>query len=56
MVERQVTDFDEFLKDTDLVVLMVKHDHITRNWDRLEGKAVLDCHHFCPLTEKVYRL
>ena len=56
VVESQVADFDEFLKDTDLVVLMVKHDHITRNWHRLEGKAVLDCHNFCPLADKVYRL
>ena len=56
MVESQVTDFDEVLKDTDLVVLMVKHDHITRNWHRLEGKAVLACHNFCPLADKVYRL
>ena len=54
--ESQVANFDAFLKDIDLVVLMVKHDHITRQWDRLEGKVILDCHNFCPLSNKVYRL
>ena len=55
VVESQVMDFDEFLSDTDMVVIMVKHDHIKRSWDKLQGKVILDCHNICPL-EKVYHI
>ena len=49
VVESQVMDFDEFIKDTDMVVIMVKHDHIKASWDRLKGKVILDCHNICHL-------
>lgn len=35
--------------------IMVKHDHIKQNWDKLKGKVVLDCHNICPL-EGVYHI
>ena len=38
-----------------MVVIMVKHDHIKQNWDKLKGKVVLDCHNICPL-EGVYHI
>ena len=49
MVENQHTDFDQFLAEVDLVVIMVKHDHIKKNWDKLQGKVILDCHNICPI-------
>jgi UDP-N-acetyl-D-mannosaminuronic acid dehydrogenase len=49
MVENQYTDFDQFLEEVDLVVIMVKHDHIKQNWDKLQGKVILDCHNICPI-------
>ena len=49
IAETQYTDFDEFLASVDLVVIMVKHDHIKQNWDKLKGKTILDCHNICPL-------
>ena len=55
LVENQVHDLDLFLQDTDLVVLMVKHNEIRENMDRLKGKLVLDCHNICPLPG-TYRL
>ena len=55
MVENQHTDFDQFLAEVDLVVIMVKHDHIKQNWDKLKGKVILDCHNICPL-EGVYHI
>ena len=55
IAENQFSDFDEFLKDVDMVVLMVKHDHIKHNWDRLKGKVILDCFNICPL-EGVYHI
>ena len=48
-VENQYTDFDQFLEEVDLVVIMVKHDHIKQNWDKLQGKVILDCHNICPI-------
>ncbi len=49
IVENQFFDFDAFLSEVDLVVIMVKHDHIKQNWDKLKGKVILDCHNICPL-------
>ena len=49
IAENQFSDFDEFLKDVDMVVIMVKHDHIKQNWDKLKGKVILDCFNICPL-------
>ena len=38
-----------------MVVIMVKHDHIKQNWDKLKGKVVMDCFNICPL-EGVYHI
>lgn len=42
MVENQYHDLDKFLGDIDLVVIMVGHDEIIQNKNKLEGKIVLD--------------
>lgn len=47
IVENQYHDFQEFLNDVDLVVIMVGHDEIKLNADKLSDKVVLD-------TRKVY--
>ena len=44
VVKNQYHNLDEFLAATDLVVIMVKHDEIKENADKLAGKVVLDCH------------
>ena len=49
LVPNQYHDLDAFLRDIDLVVIMVKHDQIKQNWDKLKGKVILDCHNICPL-------
>jgi UDP-N-acetyl-D-mannosaminuronic acid dehydrogenase len=51
----QILDFDQFLDSVDMVVIMVKHNHIMKNWSRLKGKVILDCHNVCPL-ENVYHI
>ncbi len=57
IAENQFSDFDEFLQDIDMVVIMVKHDHIKQNFDCLKGKVVLDCCNICPKDmEKVYHI
>ena len=47
--ESQYSDFEQFLSDVDMVVVMVKHTHIQNNWDKLKDKVVLDCQNICPL-------
>lgn len=49
MVPGQYHDLDAFLKDVDMVVIMVKHDEIKQNMDKLAGKVVLDCFNICNL-------
>ena len=56
IVRYQLLDFDQFLSAIDMVVIMVKHDHIKANWDKLKGKVVLDCHNICPWKDKVYHI
>ena len=55
IVENQYHDFNKFLEEVDLVVIMVKHDHIKENWDKIKGKVILDCHNICPI-EGAYKL
>lgn len=54
LVDSQYNNFDEFLDDVDMVVIMVKHDHIKQQWEKLKDKVVLDCHHICPLPNTYY--
>lgn len=44
VVKNQYHNLDKFLAAIDLVVIMVKHDEIKENVDKLAGKVVLDCH------------
>ncbi|MBQ3601889.1 MAG: nucleotide sugar dehydrogenase, partial [Lachnospiraceae bacterium] len=55
VVENQYYDFDKFLQDVDLVVIMVGHNHIKENLEKLQGKVVLDTRCVCNL-EGTYRL
>lgn len=49
VVENQYHDFGEFLDSVDFVVIMVKHNEIKANLEKLYGKVVLDCHNICDL-------
>ena len=49
VVKNQYHDLDEFLSAVDFVVIMVKHNEIKENMDKLAGKIVLDCHNICSL-------
>ena len=55
IVPNQYHDFDEFLEDTDLVVIMVNHNHIKENMDKLKDKIVFDTRKCCDLPG-TYRL
>lgn len=47
VVAHQYHNFEEFISDVDLVVIMVKHNQIKENMDKLKDKIVLDCHNIC---------
>ena len=49
VVDNQYHSLDEFLDAVDFVVIMVKHNEIKENMDKLAGKVILDCHNICPL-------
>lgn len=53
--ENQYHDFDAFLNDVDMVVLLVGHDEIRANMEKLKGKIVLDTRNICHL-DGTYRL
>ena len=48
VVPNQYHNLDEFLNAVDLVVIMVKHNEIKENMNKLDGKIVLDCHNIIP--------
>lgn len=50
VVANQYHDFDEFLSEVDMVVIMVKHNEIKDNVEKLNGKVVLDCHNIIKLS------
>lgn len=55
ITEHQYHDLDDFLADVDLVVIMVGHDEIKANMNKLAGKVVFDTRKVCDLPG-VYRL
>ena len=53
VVKNQYHDLDEFLNAVDLIVIMVKHNEIKENVEKLKDKVVLDCHN---IISKAYHL
>jgi len=55
IANNQYYDFNQFLNDIDMIVIMVKHSHIQQNWNQIRDKVILDCQNVCPL-EGVYHI
>jgi UDP-N-acetyl-D-mannosaminuronic acid dehydrogenase len=55
VVPNQYHDLDKFLADVEIVVLLVGHNEIKENMDKLKDKIVLDTRHICKLPG-TYRL
>lgn len=55
IVENQYHDFEQFLEDVDFVVIMVAHDEIKKQMDKLRGKVILDTKNICKI-ERTYKL
>lgn len=55
VVSNQYHDFDEFVKDVDIIILMNSHDHIKENINKIQDKILIDTKNICN-TEKTYKL
>lgn len=55
MVDHQFMNFEDFINEVEVVVLMVGHDHIKENMDMLKGKLVLDTKNICKFAD-AYKL
>ena len=59
-LENQYLDFDKFLNDVEMIVVMVSHNHIKENLEKIKNKYILDtknCLSFNNIDKKkVYRL
>lgn len=55
VVDNQYHDFEKFIDDIELIVIMVGHNQIIENRGMLESKIVLDTRNVCNL-KNVYRL
>lgn len=51
VVKNQYHDLDSFLSAVDFVVIMVKHNEIKENMEKLKDKVVLDCQNICHTIE-----
>ena len=47
VVSNQMHDLDEFLNAVDMVVILVGHDEIKENIDKIKGKVILDTRNIC---------
>ena len=56
IVDNQYHDLDKFLNDVDVVIVMVKHNEIKENINKLKNKIVLDTQNICNDIEKLYKL
>jgi UDP-N-acetyl-D-mannosaminuronic acid dehydrogenase len=55
LVENQYHDFETFLNDVDMVVIMVGHKELRNHMDKLKGKIILDTRQICDI-EGTYKL
>lgn len=55
LYENQYHDFDRFLNDIDILVIMVGHDEIKNSDEKIKDKIILDTRNVCHL-DRVYRI
>lgn len=49
VIPNQYHDLNDFLEAVDMVVVMVKHNELKENVDKLKDKVILDCHNIINL-------
>lgn len=55
VVSNQYHDFEEFIKNIDIIIIMNSHDHIKENLEKVKDKILIDTKNICN-TKKTYKL
>lgn len=55
IVDGQYYDFDKFIEDIDIIVIVVSHNHIKRNMSKIKNKIIFDTRNICSY-EGIYKL
>jgi UDP-N-acetyl-D-mannosaminuronic acid dehydrogenase len=55
IVDYQVMNFEDFVNDIEILVIMVGHDHIKNNMDFIKDKLLLDTKNICDF-DRAYKL
>lgn len=55
VVTNQYHEFEEFVKDVEIIIIMNSHDHIKNNINKIENKILIDTKNICN-TDKTYKL
>ncbi len=55
IVDHQFMNFEDFINEIEILVIMVGHDHIKRNMEIIKGKLILDTKNICSF-DGVYKL
>lgn len=55
IVDHQFINFEDFINEIEILVIMVAHDHIKQNMDIIKDKLVLDTRNICTF-DNVYKL
>ena len=55
VVDNQYHNFNDFLRDIDIIVIMVKHSHIKQNMSMIKNKIIFDSCNICE-AKGVYKL
>lgn len=55
IVDHQFLNFEDFINEVEIMVIMVGHDHLKENLNLIENKLILDTKNFCKL-KCVYKL
>ena len=55
IVDHQFMNFEDFLNEIEILVIMVAHDHITENMDLIKDKLVFDTRNICTF-DSAYKL
>lgn len=55
IVDHQFMNFEDFINEIEILVIMVAHDHIISNMNNIKGKLILDTRNICDF-EGAYKL
>ena len=55
IVDHQFMNFEDFINEIEILVIMVSHDHIKENMNKIKDKLILDTRNICNL-DGVYKL